>query len=80
MPKLWVFRRVPELKNRTGFIHIADDALAARLLREGMATARIDVSKRIERAPLPGTPAAEPPPSDEPPPAPKRKRKASADG
>lgn len=84
MPKLWVFRRVPELKNRTGFIYVADDKLAAKLLREDAATEKVDFSRRPEKPPRPGAtplPAPVPEPledaSADTVPRPKRKRKAA---
>lgn len=66
MPKLWVFRRVPELRNRTGFIYVADDALADKLIAKGAASRDIDWTKPVERAPRPG--AAITPTDQRPPP------------
>jgi hypothetical protein len=77
MPMLYVFRRVSELQNRQGWIHVPDDALAARLLKEGKAAPRFN-GQRVEPAPRPGSAAAiqaaatesvapAPPADDEPP-------------
>lgn len=75
MPKLWVFRRVPELNNRTGWLTVADEALAERLVKEDKASRRFELSKRRE---LPGhavTPTDKV--ADEPPPKKGRKGKAT---
>lgn len=77
MPKLWVFRRVPELNNRTGWLTVADDALADRLVKEDKATRRVDPRKRRE---LPGhaiTPTDSVAVDVDPPPRKGRKAKAS---
>lgn len=83
MPMLYVFRRVPELQNRQGWLHVPDDALAARLLKEGKAAPRFN-GQRVEPAPRPGSAAAvqaaapesverTPPPADDDPPRKPRK-------
>lgn len=51
MPKLWVFRRVPELNERTGWLTVADEALAERLVKEDKASRRFEPLKRRD---LPG--------------------------
>jgi hypothetical protein len=65
MPMLWVFRRVAELDNRTGWFHVADDKLADRLLRDDLAARRFDPRKRLEKPPRPNAAPVEataPPP------------------
>lgn len=56
MPKLWVFRRVPELNDRTGWLTVSDEALAERLVKEDKASRRFEPRKRRELPPHAVTP------------------------